>query len=62
MTARAHAAPADAPALVVFGHDEAGKAHGSAFGANEAALAAKAAELMGLRALPIRTTSSGPWR
>ena len=47
--------PADAPALVVFGRDKGGKAHASSFTQSEADLATKAAELMGLRLLPIRT-------
>ena len=42
-------------ALVVFGRDEAGKAHGSSFAQAEATLATKAAALMNLRVLPIRT-------
>jgi hypothetical protein len=42
-------------ALVVFGRDEAGKAHASAFAQGDATLATKAAALMNLRVLPIRT-------
>jgi hypothetical protein len=45
----------DAPALVVFGRDATGKPHASSFTAAEADLATKAAELMGLRLLPVRT-------
>lgn len=55
MKAKAQSTPTDAPALVVFGRDASGKAHGSAFNASDAELAAKAAELMGMRSLPIRT-------
>src|SRR5215211_5202766 len=44
-----------APALVVFGRNEAGKAHASWFDHSEAALAEKAADLMGLRVLRVRT-------
>ena len=55
MTAQAKPEPADAPALVVFGRDKGGKPHASAFTQSEAALATKAAELMGLRLLPVRT-------
>ncbi|KMO38853.1 tudor domain-containing protein [Methylobacterium aquaticum] len=47
--------PADTLAFAVFGRDEAGKAHGSAFVASETELATKAAELMGMRTLAIRT-------
>lgn len=45
------AASAAAPALIVFGYDEAGKAHASCFGPADAELAAKAATLMGYHAL-----------
>ena len=55
MTAQANASPNDAPALVVFGRDATGKPHASAFSQSEADLARKAAELMGLRLLPVRT-------
>src|SRR6476620_10331478 len=41
------------PAVVVFGRDEAGKAHASWFDHGEAALAEKAAGLMGLRVLRV---------
>src|SRR4051812_28491384 len=44
-----------APAVIVFGRDEAGKAHASWFDQGEAALAEKAAGLMGLRVLRLRT-------
>ena len=44
-----------APALVVFGRDEAGKAHAAWFDQSEAALAEKAADLMALRVLRVRT-------
>ena len=40
---------------MVFGRDKGGKPHASSFTASEADLATKAAELMGLRLLPIRT-------
>ena len=55
MTAQANASPNDAPALVVFGCDALGKPHASSFSQSEAALATKAAELMGLRLLPVQT-------
>ena len=55
MTAQAQSVASEAPALAVFGRDDAGKAHGSAFGAGDAELATTAAQLMGMRALPIRT-------
>jgi hypothetical protein len=55
MSAQAKPEPADAPALVVFGRDKGGKPHASSFTEREAALATKAAELMGLRTLPVRT-------
>lgn len=55
MTAPANPNPTHAPALVVFGRDEAGKAHASWFDQAEAKLAEKAAGLMGLRHLPINT-------
>jgi hypothetical protein len=42
-------------AIIVFGRDEAGKAHASWFDQAEAALAEKAADLMGLRVLRVRT-------
>jgi hypothetical protein len=57
MIAQAKPEPADAPALVVFGCDALGKPHASSFSQSEAALATKAAELMGLRLLPIRTNT-----
>src|SRR4051812_20984121 len=44
-----------APAIIVFGRDEAGKAHASWFDQSEAALAEKAADLMGLRVLRVQT-------
>ena len=46
-------APAAEPALVVFGRDEANKAHASWFTAADAELAIKAAGLMGMRVLPV---------
>jgi hypothetical protein len=49
MTTRPNENPTDAPALVVFGRDEAGKAHASWFDQGDAKLAKKAAELMGCR-------------
>ena len=55
MSAQAKPDPADAPALVVFGRDATGKPHASSFTQSEADLATRAAELMGLRTLPIRT-------
>jgi hypothetical protein len=55
MSAQPKSEPADAPALVVFGRDKGGKPHASSFTQSEADLATKAAELMGLRTLPIRT-------
>jgi hypothetical protein len=55
MTAQANASLTDAPALVVFGRDATGKPHASSFSQSEADLATKAAELMGLRLLPVRT-------
>ena len=47
-----------APAVIVFGRDEAGKAHAAHFDHSEAALAEKAADFMSLRVL--RKPSSGP--
>ena len=44
-----------APAIIVFGRDEAGKAHAAWFDQSEAALAEKAADLMGMRVLRVRT-------
>ena len=44
-----------APAIVVFGRDEAGKAHAAYFDHGEAALAEKAADFMSLRMLRVRT-------
>jgi hypothetical protein len=55
MTTQATPNRTDAPALVVFGRDKGGKAHASSFTAAEADLATKAAELMGLRLLPVQT-------
>ena len=43
------------PAIIVFGRDEAGKAHASWFDQSEAALAEKAADFMSLRVLRVRT-------
>jgi hypothetical protein len=43
------------PALVVFGRDEAGKPHASSFAESEVALAEKAAGLMGMSLLPVKT-------
>ena len=48
-------ATAAVPALVVFGRDEAGKAHAAYFDQSEAALAEKAADFMSLRVLRVRT-------
>jgi hypothetical protein len=55
MTAHANPNLTVTPALVVFGRDAAGKPHASAFSQSEADLATKAAELMGLRLLPVQT-------
>jgi hypothetical protein len=55
MTAQATPNPSDAPALVVFGRDEAGKPHASSFTEAEAALAEKAAKLMNMSILPVTT-------
>lgn len=55
MNAEAQPTITEPVTLVVFGRDESGKAHGSAFTAAHADLAAKAAELMGMRALPVHT-------
>ena len=43
------------PAVVVFGKDEAGKPHASWFAAADAAMAERAAGLMGMRVLPVTT-------
>ena len=48
-------ADASALALVVFGRDEAGKPHASAFDSSEADLAEKAAGLMGMHVLRVET-------
>lgn len=48
-------AAAAEPALVVFGRDEANKAHASWFAAADAELAIKAAGMMGMRVLPVTT-------
>src|SRR3954447_16758635 len=55
MTTRPNENPTNMPALVVFGRDEAGKAHASSFAQGEAKLAERAAGLMGLRLLPVIT-------
>jgi hypothetical protein len=55
MTSQAKTDLNEKPTLVVFGRDAAGKAHASSFTADEAKLAQKAAELMKLRLLPVRT-------
>jgi hypothetical protein len=55
MTAQAKPDLTDAPALVVFGRHATGKPHASSFIAVEADLARKAAELIGLRLLPVQT-------
>ncbi len=54
MIAQANPNLIDAPALVVFGRDATGKPHASSFSKSEADLARKAAELMGLRLLPVQ--------
>lgn len=43
------------PALIVLGRDEADRPHASAFGEADAALARKAAEIMGMYAIPVET-------
>lgn len=48
-------AAAAEPAVVVFGRDEANKAHASWFGAADVELAIKAAGMMGMRVLPVTT-------
>ena len=48
-------ATAAEPALVVFGRDDANKAHASWFSAADAELAIKAAGMMGMRVLPVTT-------
>src|SRR4051794_6346777 len=53
-TAKPQPDPA-APALIVFGRDEAGKAHAAFFDQSEATLAEKAADFMSLRVLRVRT-------
>jgi hypothetical protein len=55
MSAAAETEFQDDTAVVLFGRSETGKARASAFGHSEAELARKAAELMGLRLLPVRT-------
>lgn len=47
------APPTEPPALIVFGRDEAGKAHASYFAEADADLARKAAALMGFHALGV---------
>ena len=47
--------PVPAPALVLFGRDEAGKPHAAWFDQASAELAAKAATLMRMRAVPVET-------
>ena len=53
-TAKPKPAPAT-PALIMFGRDEANKAHASWFDQSEAALAEKAADFMNLRVLRVKT-------
>lgn len=48
-------APLEQLAVVVFGLDETGKPHASAFNQSDAALATKAAALMGMKLLPVQT-------
>src|SRR4051812_46026575 len=55
MSARANAETPAAAALVVFGRDNAGKPHASAFDASAAELAEKAAGLMGMQVLRPQT-------
>ena len=55
MKSQANPKPTDAPAIVVFGRDEAGKPHASSFTEAEAKLAEKAADFMNLRVLRVRT-------
>jgi hypothetical protein len=45
---------------VLFGRDATGKPHASAFSQSEADLAEKAAKVMGLRLLPVRTDTERP--
>jgi hypothetical protein len=55
MTEAATLAESDTVGVVVFGVDEKGKPHASAFGLQEAHLAAQAAKLMGMSLLPVET-------
>jgi hypothetical protein len=55
MSAAAETEFQDDTAVVLFGRSETGRARAAAFGHSEAELATKAAELMGLRLLPVRT-------
>lgn len=55
MTALAENLSSEMPALVLFGRDEAGKAHASHFLDAEVPLARKAATLMGVSAMPLTT-------
>ena len=55
MTALAETLSPEKPALVLFGRDEAGKAHASHFIDGEVPLARKAAALMGVSTLPLTT-------
>ena len=53
--AAAEAVSSFEPSLIIYGQDEAGKAHASAFAAEDAELAVKAAGLMRMVALPVAT-------
>ncbi len=53
--AQIQAKPGETPALVVFGLDDTKKPHASTFSAHEAALAERAAGLMGMAALRLAT-------
>lgn len=55
MTDQAQADTSYTPTLVIFGKDDSGKAHASSFEECDAALAKKAASLMGMRILPVQT-------
>ncbi|HEV7252006.1 MAG TPA: hypothetical protein VGN97_02750 [Mesorhizobium sp.] len=57
MIAQAQTTSPQLTAVVVFGRDDKGKPHASSFAASEAALAEKAAALMGMNVLRIKTDS-----
>jgi hypothetical protein len=56
---RPKAAPLAAPALIVFGRDDAGKAHASCFGQDDVELAQKATDLMDYYTLTASTKGLG---